>query len=314
MTILITGAAGFVGLALAEYLLARGDNIIAADIDALPERAVRDFARLPGRIVAAEQFDASDSAAYASVVARHRPLAIVHLAALTPLGTVPPALAIRLADVNVKGPLNAVAAAAANGSPFIVVASSGGLFGAAGRDAPVLDHRIRPDPITPYGAAKFAGERLSQLIAAQAGVPLAAVRLSTIFGRWERATPVRPAPSAIMQLTDAALRGEALVVRDNAPRDYLYSTDCAAGLAALVDYGQAVAQPLHLSTTTTWSLPDWCTALEARCPGFTWRVEPAPPKPNDRTLLDTEALAALTGFRARLDMKSAMDDYLAWRA
>jgi nucleoside-diphosphate-sugar epimerase len=317
MSILLTGAAGFVGLATAEHLLRRGETVIAADLDSLPERALRDFAGLPGRLQP-ERLDVTDQAAFAGLATRLRPSAILHLAALTPLGRVPTALAIRTAQVNILGPLHAVAAAEAAGAGFVLLASSGAVFGGAARDAPVLDATIRPDPRTPYGVAKFAGERLGLLAAAQAGVAAAAVRLSTVFGRWERATAARPIASPIMRITETALRGEAVVVVDAVPRDWIYSADVAAGLASVLDHGRAVAAPLHLTTTgMAWSMRDWCAAMAARLPGLEWRHDPADPRaepvPTDRAPLDPEALAALTGFRAKFGMDEALDDYLGWR-
>jgi len=316
MPVMVTGAAGFVGLALAEHLLARGDPVVAVDRDPLPARAERDFSRLPGRLLAAERLDVRDAAAFAALVARHRPRALVHLAALTPLGPVPPALAIRTVEVNVLGVLHALAAVEAAGTPFLLVASSGSVFGGAAFDAPLLDHSVRPDPRSPYGTAKFAGERMALLVAAEAGLPLAVVRLSSIYGRWERATPARPLPSPIVRLTEAALAGAEAVVGETVQRDYLYSADVAAGLASLADHGRAVAEPLHLSTEARFSLPEWCAGLAERLPGFRWRVDPADPAAiggsNARAPLSTRELAALTGFRARFDRAAALADYLAW--
>lgn len=72
---MIVGASGFVGLALAEHLPARGDAVIAADIEPMPPRAAHEFPSLPGRLVAAERLDATDAGTYAALVARHRPRA-----------------------------------------------------------------------------------------------------------------------------------------------------------------------------------------------------------------------------------------------
>lgn len=317
MTILVVGAAGFVGLALTEHLLARGDAVVAADIAPLPPRAETEFAQLPGRLVSTERLDVTRSDDYEALVRRHRPRAVVHLAAMTPLGAVPPALARRTAEVNTIGPLNAVSALASLGSGFLVVASSGAVFGGAGFDAPVLGATIRPDPRSIYGVAKFAGERLALLSAAEAGVKLAVVRLASVFGRWEQATAARPVASPMLRLTTRALAGEPAVVADPGPRDFVYSVDVAEGLARVADLGRPVAEPLHLAPGATWSLADWCAGLARRVPGFAWRLDPDDPAgeraPNARAPLDTEALAALTGFRARFGFDAALDDDLAWR-
>lgn len=317
MSVLVVGASGFVGLALVEHLLARGDAVVAADIEPLPPRAARELPALPGRLLAVERLDATDAEAYAAVVARHRPRAVVHLAAMTPLGRVPPALARRTAQVNVLGPLNAVVAAEAMPGCALVVASSGSIFGAAGFDAPVLGATIRPDPRSAYGVAKFAGERMSLLAAAEAGVPLAVVRLSSVFGRWERATGARPVASPLLRLTEHALAGRPAVVAEDGKRDFIYAIDVAAGLSSLVDHAKGVAEPLHLAPGITWSLVDWCQGLAKRVPGFAWTLDPMDPQgesaANARAPMETDALAALTGFRATYDMERAMDDDLAWR-
>lgn len=317
MTILVVGASGFVGLALVEHLLARGDAVVAADLEPLPPRALRDLPALPGRLLATDRLDVTDASAYAALVARHRPRAIVHLAAMTPLGRVPPALACRTVQVNVLGPLHAVAAAAALPGCFVVAASSGSVFGGAGFDAQVLDATIRPDPRTAYGVAKFAGERLSLLTAAEAGIAIAMVRLSSVFGRWERATGARPVASPLLRLTEAALAGRSAIIADAGKRDFIYSADVAAGLASLVDTAKPAAEPLHLAPGITWSLADWCAGLARHIPGFGWRLAPGDPRgesaANGRAPMETDALAALTGFRAAYDMERALADDLVWR-
>jgi len=74
------------------------------------EQANTRVSRSPARDLTAR---CEGSRGHAALVARHRPRAIVHLTAMTPLGRVPPALACRTAQVNILGPLHAVAAAAA---------------------------------------------------------------------------------------------------------------------------------------------------------------------------------------------------------
>lgn len=314
MAVLVTGAAGFVGLALTEHLLARGETVIASDLSPLPERARRDFGSLAGRLETV-RLDVTDAAAFAALAAARRPRAIVHLAALTPLGAVTAAEAQRLQAVNIGGALNAVAAASACGA-FLLHASSGAVFGAAAWDADPLHAGIRPAPQSAYAVTKFAAERLVATVAPDTGVAAAVVRLSTAFGRWEHATAARPVISPIARATECARAGRPAVVGDDPPRDYIYSVDVAYGLASLVDLARASDAPLHLSGGWRWSLAAWCEALGRRIRGFSWRIDPADPAAlgaaNARARLETDRLAALTGFRARFAMEEAMDDYLGW--
>lgn len=314
MTVLVTGAAGFVGLALTEHLLARGETVVAADLSPLPERARRDFAALPGRCETA-RLDVTDAAAFTALATAHRPRAIAHLAALTPLGAVTAAEAQRLAAVNIGGALNAVVAAAACGA-FLLHASSGAVFGAAAWDADPLHAGVRPAPESAYGITKFAAERLVATVAPGAGVAAAVVRLSTVFGRWEHATAARPVISPIARVTEAARAGRPVVIGDDPPRDHVYSVDVARGLASVIDRACAADAPLHLSGDWRWSVAEWCAGLERHFPGFSWRIDTADPAAvgaaNARAPLETERLAALTDFRACFGMEEAMADYLAW--
>jgi len=99
---------------------------------------------------------------------------------------------------------------------------------------------------------------MSLLAAAEAGLPLALVRLSSVFGRWERATGACPVASLLLRQTDRALAGQSAVVTDAGPRDFIHSVDVAAGLASLVDTAQPAAQPLHLAPGIIRSLADLC--------------------------------------------------------
>jgi nucleoside-diphosphate-sugar epimerase len=139
---------------------------------------------------------------------------------------------------------------------------------------------------------------MSLLAAQEAGVDLAVVRLSSAFGRWERATAARPVASPMLRLTESALAGRGAVVADKGPRGFIYAADVAAGLASLLDTAEAAAQPLHLAPGLMWSLADWCAGLARRIPGFALTLDPADPKgevaANGRAPIETEALAQLT--------------------
>ncbi|WP_010140602.1 NAD-dependent epimerase/dehydratase family protein [Oceanicola sp. S124] len=187
--VLITGGAGFVGLALAEALRAQGDRVTLLDL-APPDPAL--FARpelagtsyLPGDIL--------DAARLQAELQRIRPEVVIHAAAMTPNGEAAQSQALRIAEVNVTGTLRVLAASAAAGVRDLLLLSSISVYGSLGSGADQLreDGPARPDSL--YGETKLAAEVLAARIAPTLGLRLAALRLGPLFGPWEACA--RPGP------------------------------------------------------------------------------------------------------------------------
>src|SRR5438105_10744780 len=131
-TILVTGAAGFVGSRLAKALLGRGDRVVGLDNlnDYYPlvhkERHLADL--LPDERFTFVKGDLRDAEALAETLGRHRPDAVAHLAAMA---------AVRYSvqhpliygHVNVQGTMNLLDAARQVGKPRVVLASTGSAYG-----------------------------------------------------------------------------------------------------------------------------------------------------------------------------------------
>src|SRR5580704_9844530 len=130
MAILITGAVGFVALNVAEYLLTAGRDVVGLDRIALPERARRSFAALPGR------FTLIDGS-------------ILSAADLSRALTIAPIEAVIHCAVNIQGAVATLMAAARRGVPRFVYPSSGAIYGTAARDVPLIDEdTLVPTPAT----------------------------------------------------------------------------------------------------------------------------------------------------------------------
>ena len=129
MTLLITGASGFVGVNLVEAALARGEHVVAVALDALPAPALRAFAALPGRLDAVTG-DVLDASLIEDVFARFHPDRVVPAAALTPGATQERPRAERTLMVNIAGVARVLEAAARHGVKRVVYPSSGSVYGA----------------------------------------------------------------------------------------------------------------------------------------------------------------------------------------
>jgi len=177
--VLLTGAFGQVGKRCTEILLRRGHTVIAMDVrsySSVATAAGLTATLHPGKLIP-EYTDLTDADAVAAVVERHRPDAIVHLAAIvSPPSYRNPRLARK---VNVDGTRNLVTAARAlSKPPLIVFASSAAVYGS--RNPFRQPERITGDtpvnPIDQYGEDKV----LAEAIIADSGLPYAVMRLGGI--------------------------------------------------------------------------------------------------------------------------------------
>ncbi|MDB5856620.1 MAG: oxidoreductase [Ramlibacter sp.] len=315
----ITGASGFVGLALAEHLLARGETVVGFDRSAPPARALRTFAGLPGRF-AMEQGDVGDTAALAAAMRRHAPARLVTLAAITAGPQRERATPQAVFEVNVGGVLAALAAAADCGVGRVVHVSSGSVYGASGEGGDALQEDrtpLRPEGL--YGISKQAAEAAARRFADLAGLDLVVGRLGTCFGPWEADSGVRDTPIAPLQVLRLAARGEPALLPRPHRRDWLYVRDAAAAIAALCDQPRCPHGTYNLGAGFVWTLAQWCGQVLERHPGFRWRI--AGPgeaanvdcyAPYDRAVLDVARLGQDTGFVPRFPLAAAARDFHDW--
>ncbi len=320
MSTFITGACGFVGLALAEHLLARGETVVGYDLGTPPAAALRAFAALPGRFVM-EVGDVTDAAALAATMARHRPRRLVTLAAITADAARERATPGAIATVNIGGTWNAIAAAAACGVERVVHGSSGAVYGASGAlPEPLHEDRtpLRPEGL--YGIGKQAAEAGALRLAALHRLDLTVGRLGTCFGPYEGDSDLRDTPSAPLQVLRLAGRGVPVRLPREGRRDWLYVRDAAAALTALLDMTHLPRPVYNLAAGFEWTVADWCRRLALDLPGLDWRIadagEPANVDyyaPYDRASMDIRALRADTGFTPSHDLPAAARDFLAWR-
>lgn len=319
MTTFITGASGFVGLALAEHLLARGESVTGFDRTLPPDRALKAFRGLAGRFTM-ELGDVRDAAALRDAMRSHGPRRLVTLAAITADAKRERAAPQAIFEVNVGGVLAALSAAAECGVERVLHASSGSAYGASGKGGEAL--REDETPLQPeglYGISKQASEAAARRFAALAGLDLVVGRLGTCFGPWEGDSSLRDTPSAPLQVLRLARRGEPVVLPRAGKRDWLYVRDAAAAIAALLDQPQRRHPVYNLAAGFVWSVADWCELLTRRHPGLRWRLAGPGETANvdyyadyDRASMDAARLKADTGFMPRYGLAAAADDFHDW--
>jgi dTDP-glucose 4,6-dehydratase len=320
MAILVTGAAGFVALNVVEHLLTAGRDVVGIDRIPLPDRAVRDFAALPGRLVMIDGSILSD--ADLSRALTTMPVeAVIHCAVITAglrRETDDPG---SIVAVNIEGAVATLVAAARSGVKRFVYPSSGAVYGTAAATVDVMDEdALRPAPVNLYALTKFAAETILPRVAETQGVAFTAARLGVVYGPWEYATGVRDTLSPMLQTLDLAAAGEEAVLGPPWRGDYTLSRDIAAGLVALADQPSTPRVVYNLATGRGTTVEDWCRTLAPRLPGFRWRRAAQGEAWNveshtgfDRGAMDVTRIIADTPYRPAFDLDRAAEHLLAWR-
>lgn len=235
MTILVTGAAGFIGFHVSQRLLARGDQVVGVDNlnDYYDVQLKRDrLAQLqaqPG--FSLRQVDISDFEALKASLSDIGPISgIVHLAAQAGVRyslTNPHAYL----QANLAGHLNMLEIARhKDGLDHMVYASSSSVYGGNKKLPFSVDDRV-DHPVSLYAATKKADELMSHCYAHLYRVPQTGLRFFTVYGPWGR-------PDMAMWLfTKAILAGEPIRVFNNGEmqRDFTYIDDIVTGVVASLD-------------------------------------------------------------------------------
>jgi nucleoside-diphosphate-sugar epimerase len=241
MTILVTGAAGYIGRFLVNELVQQGHEVVAVDLQAAPKG-------LPPELPASVPLhlgDVTDKAAMAALVQRQPLTAIVHLAGLVTMACENnPDACMR---VNLGGTHNLLDAARDAGVPKFVFASTISVYGPH-VEQPMVEGVTPAEPLTWYGQSKILGEQLGLYYQRRWGLDFRAARMAAIVG------PSRVAAGSATMYTSLILERAALGqpfeidVDPDAGTPVLYARDCARGLAALATVESAPRRIYHLST------------------------------------------------------------------
>ena len=316
MSILITGATGFVMANLARHLAERGHAVVAAD-RLPPDALLRDFlSGLPGPVSFSE-VDTTDAAAVRALVGARAPERAVLGAAITstPLETERTRF-LETVRVNVDGTLTVLDALREVGPRRVVVVSSTSVYGTRADPSPIREDDPK-NPATLYELTKWAGEALARRYAAVHGLDLAAVRLASPFGPFERDTGSRPLLSPMSRWATAAVRGEPLRLAGppTLARDAIYVADTAGAIAAVL----LAERPPHAVYNVGWgratTAEEALAVLGRLVPGL--RVEHHPEEASpwsavSRAPLDSGRLKTDLGWRPQHDLESGLAAYLAW--
>ncbi len=252
MKILVTGAAGFIGSATSQHLLARGDEVVGIDnlndyYDVNLKRAR--LARLAGfsnfRFVL---LDLANRTGMDALFASEGFDRVVHLGAQAGVrySIENPHIYV---DSNIVGTLNVLEGCRHQRVEHLVYASTSSVYG-ANTNMPFSVHQNVDHPLSLYAATKKANELMAHTYASLYGVAVTGLRFFTVYGPWGRPD------MALFLFTRNILEGRPIDVFNYGKhrRDFTYIDDIVGGVVAALD---RVASPNHQWNPT---VPDPATS------------------------------------------------------
>ena len=234
MKILVTGAAGFIGMHVAERLLAAGHQVTGLDNlndyydPALKQARLARLRDLPG--FAFQRLDLADGAGMRALFAAGGFERVVHLGAQAGVRYSLTNPQVYL-DSNVTGTLNVLEGCRHHGVGHLVFASTSSVYGLNTR-MPFSPHHGVDHPLSLYASTKRAGELLCHNYAALFGLPVTALRFFTVYGPWGR-----PDMSPML-FAQKMLAGQPIDVFNGGHhrRDFTYIDDIVEGVVRACDH------------------------------------------------------------------------------
>ena len=235
-TILVTGAAGFIGAALSIRLLQRGNRVVGLDNlndyydPSLKQARLRQIeAMAPAGAWQFERFALEDVEALTALFAKERPQVVVNLAAQAGVrySLENPAAYIQS---NLVGFGNLLEGCRHYGTENLVYASSSSVYG-GNRNLPFHERQPVNHPVSLYAASKKANELMAHTYSHLYGLPATGLRFFTVYGPWGRPD------MAPMLFARAILAGEPIKVFNHGKmqRDFTYIDDIVEGLVRCCD-------------------------------------------------------------------------------
>ena len=316
--VLVTGAAGFIGMHTAAALLDRGDEVVGVDnLDPYYDTALKEarLATLAGRPgFAFERLDLAEADATARLFRDGAFDGVVHLAAQPGVrySLVNPAAYLR-ANVDAFGCVLEGCRRTRVG--HLVYASSSSVYG-VNHALPFSEDQPTDHPVSLYAATKKADEVIAHSYSHLFRLPTTGLRFFTVYGPWGRPD------MAPMLFTRAILAGEPIKVFNHGRmrRDFTYVDDIVEGVVRVLDRPPA-AHPAtgapyaiyNIGNHEAVELEAFIATLE-RLLGRTAKRDLQPMQPGDvpATYASIERLRALTGFAPRTPLAEGLARFVAW--
>ena len=318
MTILVTGAAGFIGYHLAGALLGGGERVVGLDNltsyydPSLKEARLRRLQERRG--FSFHRRDITEAATFAEIARAHPDITrVVHLAAQAGVRH------------SIDHPFDYVQANLVGHArvleycrrlprcDHLVYASSSSVYGANAELPFAVADRV-DRPLSLYAATKRADELMSHAYSHLYGLPQTGLRFFTAYGPWGRPD------MAMFKFTRALYAGEPIVLYNHGDmrRDFTHIDDVVAGTVAVLDHPPEAARGVPAATYNIGNnRPEplmRVVELLQESTGRTTQLVLEPMQPGDvkETYADIDPLRAAVGFEPRTPIERGIPDFVSW--
>lgn len=328
MKVLVTGAAGFIGMHVSQLLLARGDQVVGLDNlndyydPALKHDRLARLSPKPGFDFV--KLDVADRAGMAALFAVNKFDRVVHLAAQAGVrySIENPHAYI---DSNLVGFTNVLEGCRHHGVEHLAYASSSSVYG--GNTLMPFSERHNVDhPVSLYAATKKANELMAHTYSHLYRLPTTGLRFFTVYGPWGRPD------MALFLFTKAILEGRAIDVfnHGNMRRDFTYVDDIVEGVVRVLDrpasasphYDALQADPatsnapyrvFNIGNNNPVDLLDFIACIEDAL-GMKAEKRLLPLQDGDvpATYANTDALREWVGFVPGTSIRDGIGRFVAW--
>ena len=314
--VLVTGAAGFIGQAVAQRLLDRGETVLGIDNlndyydPVLKAARLATLSRREG--FAFEKVDIAESEVVATLVREWRIERVVHLAAQAGVRySLDNPFAYERS--NLAGHLSILEACRHAASlRHLVYASSSSVYG----DRPLGEAGFSEDepavaPVSLYAATKRSGELMSETYAKLYGFPQTGLRFFTVYGPWGRPD------MAYFSFTRKILAGEPIEVfgEGRLARDFTYIDDIVDGVIGALDNPPETGghRILNIGDSHPVGLMEMISTLEAALGKQAIKVmRPMQPGDVTATYADIRRIHALSGYQPKVRLAEGIGRFVRW--
>lgn len=333
MTVLVTGAAGFIGFHLTRRLLELGTSVVGFDnVNPYYDTALKHArlaklhatAKLTGASFELVKADLEDRAIVESTFSNHRPSKVVNLAAQAGVrySIENPSAYIQS---NLVGFGHILEGCRQHGVEHLLYASSSSVYG-GNTQLPFSEHHSVDHPVSLYAASKKANELMAHSYSHLYGLPATGLRFFTVYGPWGRPD------MALFLFTKAILEGRPIQIFNNGQmiRDFTYVDDIIESVIRLLDKPAAPNAEFNSANpdpATSWSphrvfnvgnssptpLLSYIEAVEEAL-GIISQKQFLEMQPGDvpATAADTSALEAWIDYKPNTPVREGVSRFVVW--